>query len=84
MYICFTKIYDIERKESSDLLTFAVPKDASEGYINNKKEEYRFRYFAVFFVFAFIHIQVGISKCLFLKDLNKYLTKRHFKMTYLN
>lgn len=44
VFVSLKKIYDVDKKESSDLITFAVPKDAAEGYINNKKEEYRFRY----------------------------------------
>ena len=42
--IKFEKIFELENKESGDQITLNVPKDAAEGYINNKKEEYRFRY----------------------------------------
>jgi kinesin family protein 6/9 len=42
------KIYELENKESNDLITFSVPKDAAEGFINNKKEEYRFRFERIF------------------------------------
>ena len=38
------KIFELENKDSGDQITLSVPKDAAEGYINNKKEEYRFRY----------------------------------------
>jgi kinesin family protein 6/9 len=42
------KIYELENKESNDLITFSVPRDAAEGFINNKKEEYRFRFERIF------------------------------------
>jgi kinesin family protein 6/9 len=38
----------LDNKESGDIVTFAVPKDASEGFINNKKEEYKFRFEKIF------------------------------------
>ncbi len=42
------KLFEIEAKESGDIISLNVPRDASEGYINNKKEEYRFRFEKIF------------------------------------
>jgi kinesin family member 6/9 len=41
-------LYEIENREAGDQISLSVPKDASEGYINNKKEEYRFRFERIF------------------------------------
>lgn len=41
-------LYEIEPKESGDLIVLQVPKDEATGYINNKKDEYRFRFEKVF------------------------------------
>ncbi|CAF0834221.1 unnamed protein product [Brachionus calyciflorus] len=41
-------LYEIDPKDSGDIVTFNVPKDVSEGFINNKKEEYKFKFERVF------------------------------------
>jgi hypothetical protein len=33
----------LENGDSADLLSFTVPKDIADGFINNKKEEYKFK-----------------------------------------
>jgi kinesin family protein 6/9 len=41
-------LYELDNKETGDLITLSVPKDANEGYINNKKEEYKFKFEKIF------------------------------------
>jgi kinesin family protein 6/9 len=41
-------VYDLDQRESGDVVTFAVPKDSNEGFVNNKKEEYKFRFEKIF------------------------------------
>ncbi|XP_031565280.1 kinesin-like protein KIF6 isoform X2 [Actinia tenebrosa] len=43
-----TAPYEIYNEEDSACVTFSVPKDLAEGFINNKKEEYKFRFSRVF------------------------------------
>ena len=41
-------IFELENKESGDQIVLSVPKDVNEGFINNKKEEYKFRFERIF------------------------------------
>lgn len=41
----FMQIYDIdEDDEGFPRLTYSIPRELSDGFINNKKEAYKFRY----------------------------------------
>ena len=51
MLFCFPlQLYDLEDEDDSGYpkLSFAVPRDLASGFINNKKEEYAFRFEKVF------------------------------------
>ena len=37
------QLYDIDEEDGNPRVSFTVPKDVSDGFINNKKEVYKFR-----------------------------------------
>ena len=41
--LSLTQVYEIDDNESGDILNIVCPKELSEGVINNKKEQFKFR-----------------------------------------
>ena len=37
------QLYDILDEEKSPVLSFTLPRDVGDGYVNNKKEVYKFK-----------------------------------------
>ena len=55
------QIYELEDDDDvgQPIVTFTVPRDLADGFINNKKENYKFRYDVVYKCFSiFISIEV--------------------------
>ncbi|KAI7813553.1 kinesin-like protein KIF6, partial [Triplophysa rosa] len=43
-----TTVYSVDCEEQGDSLEFVVPRDLADGFVNNKKENYKFRFQKVF------------------------------------
>jgi len=41
-------MFEVDAQESSDLLSFTIPKELSDGFINNRKEDYKFKFEKIF------------------------------------
>ena len=49
IYFSYLKLFEIDEDDSGyPKLSFVVPKDLASGFINNKKEEYSFRFDRLF------------------------------------
>uniref|UniRef100_A0A8C6UZB7 Kinesin family member 6 n=1 Tax=Neogobius melanostomus TaxID=47308 RepID=A0A8C6UZB7_9GOBI len=47
--LCRSKVYSVDNEQQTGpSLEFVVPKDLAQGFINNKKESYRFRFQKIF------------------------------------
>ncbi|CAF4966114.1 unnamed protein product [Rotaria socialis] len=43
-----TSVYEVNPVDDGANLSIVIPKDATDGYINNKREDFRFRFRQIF------------------------------------
>ena len=42
------QIFEVDKRDAGDTIALSVPRDLADGFINNKKEEYKFRFEKIF------------------------------------